>query len=112
MRLLLSQGTLLTLVVVEAVLALHLEGVLAVDAGPAGRARTAANEGRRKDEFMVSGFREWLMPSRLGVKLPLAKCRLKWFKVYFSDYLLGAECLKHFITDLPCTRVPFNRNRK
>ena len=45
MRLLLSQGTLLTLVVVEAVLALHLEGVLAVDAGPAGGARTAANEG-------------------------------------------------------------------
>ena len=45
MRLLLSPGTLLTLVVVEAVLALHLEGVLAVDAGPAGGARTAANEG-------------------------------------------------------------------
>ena len=46
------------MVVVEAVLALHLEGVLAVDAAPPGRARTAASEGRtEEDEFMVSGGR-------------------------------------------------------
>ena len=42
---LLCQRPQLTLVVVEAVLTLHLEGVLAVDARPAGGARTAASEG-------------------------------------------------------------------
>ena len=50
-----GDSTQLTLVVVEAVLALRLEGVLAVDAGPARGARTAANEGGGEDEFMVSG---------------------------------------------------------
>ena len=55
--------TQLTLVVVEAVLALRLEGVLAVDAGPARGAGTAANEGGGEDEFMVSGARGCLILS-------------------------------------------------
>ena len=85
MRLLLSQGTLLTLVVVEAVLALHLEGVLAVDAGPAGGARTAANEGGggRMNSWCLGSVKGCLRQGRLRDEFPFVG-----FNGYFTSAII------------------------